>query len=424
MKKLILLLFIPLLSLGQNYISYFTGNSNNVYRETNGGVCLMGGATEDDNAMIWFLERSNGGDILVLRTSGSNGYNDYLYNELGVDVNSVETIVLNNSSAANESYIHNKVLNAEAIWFAGGDQSNYVNYIRGTQLNIMINEAIFERNIVVGGTSAGMAIMGGYYFTAQNGTVTSNEALFNPYNESVTVDNTPFLEVNYLSNVITDQHYDDPDRKGRHIVFMSRILTDYGTPVFGIACDEYTAVCIDFNGNARVFGEYPNYDDNAYFLQVNCEVPENYPEVSLPNIPLVWNANNQAIKVYNVKGTVSGENSFNISSWNLGSGGEWQEWYILNGQLFESQSNEIECQPMSNAELKSLYIKLSPNPSSKYINVNIDSALEAVVFDLLGKELLRENITGRVDISSLEKGTYILDLSDGINTSTHKIIKE
>ena len=384
----------------------------------------MGGATEDDNAMIWFLERSNGGDILVLRTSGSNGYNDYLYNELGVDVNSVETIVLNNSSAANESYIHNKVLNAEAIWFAGGDQSNYVNYIRGTQLNIMINEAIFERNIVIGGTSAGMAIMGGYYFTAQNGTVTSSEALFNPYNESVTVDNTPFLEVNYLSNVITDQHYDDPDRKGRHVVFMSRILTDYGTPVFGIACDEYTAVCIDFNGNAKVFGEYPNYDDNAYFLQVNCEVSDNYPEVSLPDIPLVWNANNQAIKVYNIKGTVSGENSFNINSWSSGSGGEWQEWYVLNGQLFESQSNEIECQPMSNAELKSLYIKLSPNPSSKYINVNIDSAIEAVVTDLLGKELLRENIIGRLDISSLEKGTYILNLTDGINTSTHKIIKE
>ena len=69
-------------------------------------------------------------------------------------------------------------------------------------------------------------------------------------------------------------------------------------------------------------------------------------------------------------------------------------------------------------------IDLFPNPSSKYIDVNIDSVLEAVVFDLLGKELIRENITGRLDISSLEKGTYILNLSDGINTSTHKIIKE
>ena len=71
-----------------------------------------------------------------------------------------------------------------------------------------------------------------------------------------------------------------------------------------------------------------------------------------------------------------------------------------------------------------LVTSINPNPSSKYINVNIDSELEAVVFDLLGKELIRENITGRLDISSLEKGTYILNLIDGLNTSTHKIIKE
>ena len=69
-------------------------------------------------------------------------------------------------------------------------------------------------------------------------------------------------------------------------------------------------------------------------------------------------------------------------------------------------------------------IDLFPNPSSKYINVNIDSVLEAVVFDLLGKELIRENITGRLDISSLDSGTYILNLTDGTNTLTHKIIKD
>ena len=69
-------------------------------------------------------------------------------------------------------------------------------------------------------------------------------------------------------------------------------------------------------------------------------------------------------------------------------------------------------------------ITLFPNPSSQYINITIDTEMKAVVFDLLGKELIRENITGRLDISSLEKGTYILNLTDGINTSTHKIIKE
>ena len=70
-----------------------------------------------------------------------------------------------------------------------------------------------------------------------------------------------------------------------------------------------------------------------------------------------------------------------------------------------------------------LDISIYPNPFSQYINVTIDTELEAVIFDLLGKELIRQNINGRLDISSLEKGTYILNLSDGINISTHNIIK-
>ena len=71
-----------------------------------------------------------------------------------------------------------------------------------------------------------------------------------------------------------------------------------------------------------------------------------------------------------------------------------------------------------------LDISIHPNPSSHYVCVNSDIELEVMVFDLLGKELIRENITGRLDISSLEKGTYILNLTDRVNTSTHKIIKE
>ena len=423
MEKFLFFLLLSIEIIGQNYTSYFTGNSENIYTETNRGICLMGGSTEDDNAMIWFLEQANGGDILVLRTSGSDGYNNYLYNELGIDVNSVETIVLNNNAAVNETYIHQKISNAEAIWFAGGNQWNYINYLRGTEVNNLINEAITNRNIVIGGTSAGMAIMGGFYFTAENGTVTSEDALLDPYGETVSVDGSPFLEVDFLSNVITDQHYDDPNRKGRHTVFMSRILTDYGIPANGIACDEYTAVCIDSFGNARVFGEYPDYDDNAYFLQVNCEVSNNYPEVCSSGVPLEWNMDNNAIKVYNVKGTISGENSFNVSTWGSGIGGLWQEWYILNGQLFENQSNEIECQSMFNAELQSLDIKLHPNPSSDYIYIDTDSELEAIVYNLLGKQVMKEYVSDKLDISCLEKGTYIVNLTDGINNSTQKIIK-
>ena len=282
----------------QGFTSYFTGNATDAVTIPSGGVCLMGGAAEDDNGMKWFLERVNGGDVLVLRASGSDGYNDYLYSELGIDVNSVETIVFNNPNAANLEEIHDRIMHAEGIWLAGGNQWDYVSFWRDTPVASLINEGITNRNIVVGGTSAGMAVLGEYYFSAINGTVTSATALNIPYSTSVVVDSTSFLHVPYLERVVTDTHYDDPDRKGRHTVFLARALTDYGLVTRGIACEEYTAVCIDETGTAKVFGEYPDYEDIAYFIVPNCELPNPMPEVCAPNNALEWNHDGQALKVY------------------------------------------------------------------------------------------------------------------------------
>ena len=111
-----------------------------------------------------------------------------------------------------------------------------------------------------------------------------------------------------------------------------------------------------------------------------------------------------------------------IASTPISNDNYFYELQVDNMPFAEDAYNLSSSHPDNESTLGN--ITIYPNPSSKYINVNIDSVLEAVVFDLLGKELLRENITGRLDISSLEKGTYILNLTDGINTSTHKIIKE
>ncbi len=330
-------------AVSQNYSSYFTGNSSDSQVAANGGVCLMGGATEDDNAMKWFLQRANGGDVLVIRTSGSDGYNDYLYSQLGIPVNSVETIVFNNPSAVNEAYIQQKIAGAEALWIAGGNQWSYISYWRNTPVDSLINDGIQNRNMAIGGTSAGMAILGGHYFSAQNGTVTSATALANPFDSDVTVDNTPFIDLPLLSDIVTDTHYDDPDRKGRHVVFMARMLNDQGTMAKGIACDEYTAVCIDENGMASVYGEFPNYDDNAYFLQVNCEYKFNFPETILSNTPLTWNVNGEAVKVYFTRGTVDGSQQFNLNNWTEGTGGNWQHWYVNSGTLVEHNGTPIDC---------------------------------------------------------------------------------
>ena len=124
-----------------NFTIYHTGNSN-IQVTPSGGICLMGGAAEDDNGMRWFLNRANGGDIVVLRTSGSDGYNDYMYQELGVTINSVNSIVF--EEASEHPDIITLINNAEGIWFAGGDQGTYIDYWRDTAIQQAIKLSLIH----------------------------------------------------------------------------------------------------------------------------------------------------------------------------------------------------------------------------------------------------------------------------------------
>lgn len=416
MKKQFLLSFLFLASVvqAQTYTSYFTGNTTDKVTAPSGGICLMGGATESDDAMKWFLKRANGGDVLVLRASGSNGYNDYLYTDLGITVNSVETIVCLSAAAANEPYIHQKIAQAEAVWFAGGDQWKYISYWRNTQVDSLLNISIRDRNIVVGGTSAGMAIQSQYYFSAQNGTVTSAAALANPYQNNVRVDSALFVGHKLLRRTITDTHFDNPDRKGRLAVFMARIFTDYGTEARAIACDEYTAVCIDPNGMASVYGGYPTYDDNAYFIQTNCELPTRAPERCTSGSPLDWNLGQAALAVYKVKGTTTGSNQFSLNNWLTGSGGTWERWWVSNGQLAEASGQPLNCTSSTDDDLALAGFRIFPNPSNLNINIASDHAEPyfTALLNLDGKTLRPASGphmgTTSMDLAGLPSGIYML----------------
>lgn len=371
----------------QTYTSYVTGNATDIETQSLGGVCMMGGASENDDAMKWFLERANGGDVLVLRASGSDGYNDYFFADLGVTVNSVETIVCHSPACADETYIQEKIRLAEAIWFAGGDQWNYISYWRNTKIDSLINDGLSNRNIVIGGTSAGMAIQGGFYFSAQNGTVSSNTALMNPFDATVTVDSISFLKNEWLHDVIMDTHFDNPNRKGRLSVFMARISADYEVRAKAIACDEYTAVCIDENGYARVFGEYPAEDDNAYFVQVNCSPIDNLPQVLEESSPLTWN-NADALKVYKVSGTSAGENGFDLADWSTGNGGQWLHWSVNNGVFQEVNGSQVVCnESLTLDERSTEHIQLYPNPGNGFYIAGNEQISALEIYDYSGKLL-------------------------------------
>jgi hypothetical protein len=86
-----------------------------------------------------------------------------------------------------------------------------------------------EHQIILnlGGTSAGLHVLGDYIFTAATGGIDSEEALENPYSPDLTIGDN-FLRVSeYTENVIFDSHFEQRDRMGRSITFLARLLTDY-----------------------------------------------------------------------------------------------------------------------------------------------------------------------------------------------------
>jgi cyanophycinase-like exopeptidase len=355
--------------MGQNYTSYFTGDTTNVSPIPAMGIVLAGGATDNDNAMTWFLEHANGGDVLVIRASGSDGYNDYLYSQLEVNVNSVETILWNNAAASNDAYVLQQIENAEAIFIAGGNQLNYVNYWRNTPVEDLLNAHLNVKHGVIGGTSAGMAILGGHYFSAGNGSILSSEALANPYNASATIGHQDFLDMPFLHNVITDTHYDNPDRRGRQMAFMARIYQDGYPMALGIASTEYVAVCIDENGIATAFGEWPQYDEYAYFIRHGCQTTLT-PEICSANTPLTWNRNENATYVYRMKATLSGSGSFDLNDWMSADGGDWQEWWVENGVInFNEVSSGPSCPLQTVTGVSEIY--QAPGFSISNVNCNI-----------------------------------------------------
>src|ERR1051326_4973001 len=104
--------------------SYFrVGNANDIITSTTAGFVLMGGGTDVDAAFQWMCQRSGGGDFLVIRATGTDAYNPYIQ-QLCPAENSVATLIIPNRTAASDPFVISTMQNAEALWIAGGDQSN------------------------------------------------------------------------------------------------------------------------------------------------------------------------------------------------------------------------------------------------------------------------------------------------------------
>jgi cyanophycinase len=262
---------------------YLTGNAADVNPILSGPAHdFGGGGTDVDQALQWIIDTVRGCtscatkvDVVILRSTGSNGYNDYIYAMNGVD--SVETLVITKASDSNTAAVETTVRNAEVVFFAGGDQCDYVKNFKGTLVETAV-ESVYARGGGVGGTSAGFAIQSDYVYDGCNGSATSADALANPYHRRVTFTYDFFHWAN-MQNTISDQHFVTRDRMGRTMAFIARQIKDgVAASVLAVAANEVTSIVVDRNGLARVMGDGP-----AYFV-----LGDHMPEQCVAKQPLTF----------------------------------------------------------------------------------------------------------------------------------------
>jgi cyanophycinase len=245
------------------------GNANDLAGAPRPGFALMGGGADLDEAFRWLCNRAGGGDFLVLRATGAGDYNRYVQSLC--KLNSVATIVIPNREAALDPFVAATISHADALFIAGGDQAKYINFWMGTPVEAALNEAI-GRGVPLGGTSAGLAVMGQYAYTAQGDNpddpnLDGRAALADPYGPRISLAKG-FIDIPILKNIIIDTHFARRDRMGRLLVFLARLNEpdkEAAKPlgVRGVGVQERTALLLQPDGRATVVG-----DGNAYFIEM------------------------------------------------------------------------------------------------------------------------------------------------------------
>jgi L-asparaginase / beta-aspartyl-peptidase len=259
--SLLLLLFMAcaLPAAARDYRRFFIGDRDlPTPGQVAPGLLLAGGGDRNLGAMRWFLDRAGNGHIVVLSGSYTTELANEFYRDVGAAA-SVETFVFKNGKPANDPKILASLARADGIFIAGGDQARYVRYWKGTPIAEAL-DAHVRAGKPLGGTSAGMAILGEYLYGAMDGgSIRSPEAMADPLGPAVTIEQN-VLRIAALRGVVTDTHFKERERLGRLFAFLTKAETLAGEPrrpLIGLGVDESAALAVDADGNGRIYATDP-----------------------------------------------------------------------------------------------------------------------------------------------------------------------
>jgi len=219
--------------------------------ETRGHLLIIGGGHQPAGMMERFITLAGGTNnarivVLPMASEDAVGTGAETVSEFkALGVARVESVVLTRAEALNPESAA-RLTGATGIFFTGGDQSR----LAAVLVNSPIQQALktrYTQGAVIGGTSAGAAIMSEVMITGEE---LRNDDKANAFRAIQQNNIETIAGLGFVTNAIIDQHFLQRKRYNR----LFSVVLEHPN-LFGIGIDESTAILIHPDQTFEVLGE-------------------------------------------------------------------------------------------------------------------------------------------------------------------------
>lgn len=218
-----------------------------------GSLVIVGGGGRPAAVLDRFLELGGGRGkvrVAVIPLASEDAEESGRYSAAAFDSAGAKVVVvLDRPEDARSPEVVRQLETATAVWFGGGDQLTLTAALAGTPALEVIKRR-FREGAVIGGTSAGAAIMSDTMITGNQTPPGDSTGFYGDEYPAISRDRIQIKPgFGFLPTAIVDQHF---IRRERHNRLMSAVLEH--PKLLGVGIDEATALEVQPNGTWRVLG--------------------------------------------------------------------------------------------------------------------------------------------------------------------------
>jgi cyanophycinase len=214
-----------------------------------GSLIIIGGGDRGPDVMNPFIQLAGGEKSKIAYFPMASEYGDNYAGERIADMKKFgagTVLHLNiNKQQANGDSVLALLDGVTAVYFGGGDQARLTGVLKGTRTEKRLHE-LYENGAVLGGTSAGAAVMSAIMLTGDERRPTGDSSW-----NKIEADNVLTIDgFGFIDDAIVDQHFVIRRRINRLI----SVILEHPTKV-GVGIDEATAIWVKPDHTFEVFGK-------------------------------------------------------------------------------------------------------------------------------------------------------------------------